>query len=76
MNQKKENMKIKTKAPTCGQLSGSWAITPFHHRGSYSNRTWPAVGTYGTSDCFLTPISPTGDHLAASHSTNNTHPHC
>ena len=73
---KKENMKKKTKAPTCGQLCGSWANTPFHHRGLYSNRTWPAVGTYGTCDCFLTPITPTGDHLAASHSTNNTHPHC
>ena len=72
----KENMKKSSKAPTCGQLCGSWANTPFHHRGLYSNRTWPAVGTYGTCDCFLTPITPTGDHLAASHSTNNTHPHC
>ena len=73
---KEDNMKKKSKAPTCGQLCRSQAITPFHHRGLYSNRTWPAVGTYGTCDCFLTPITPTGDHLAASHSTNNTHPHC
>ena len=73
---KKENIKKKSKAPTCGQLCRSQANTPFHHRGLYSNRTWPAVGTYGTCDCFLTPITPTGDHLAASHSTNSTHPHC
>ena len=65
MNQKKGNMEKNTKAPTSGLLCRSQAKTPSYHRGSYSNRTWPAVGTYGTCDCFLTPISPTGDHLAA-----------
>ena len=73
---KEEDLKKISTAPTCGQLCRSQANTPFHHRGLYSNRTWPAVGTYGTCDCFLTPITPTGDHLAASHSTNSTHLHC
>ena len=46
-----------TKAPTCRQLCRSQAKTPSYHGGLYSNRIWPAVGTYDTWDCFLTPIS-------------------
>ena len=50
------------------QQAGKYALPP--QRILLHPVTWPAEGTYGTLGCFVTPITPPGDHLAVPHLTN------
>ena len=59
----------KTKGAHLWALCGGWAIRPFQHRGSAPFVTRPAVGTYGTIECFLTPITHHRRSYGSTHST-------